>query len=129
MRDTLKATRLMLIGAVHRAVVTRIDFDDVDGVCLDAALAEAAGFLEHEKVELHDVTTGTRLACQLRLAARDSGELAVLGAAANLVKPGELVSLSAFGWMKGKAAAKHQPRIVAVDDENRPLTAKKPKTP
>jgi aspartate 1-decarboxylase len=127
MADTVKASRLMLLGAVHRAVVTRIDFDEVDGLTLDPVLANAAGFLEHEKLEVHDVETGVRLACELRFGARDSGELVVTGAAATLVKPGDLVSLCAYGWMKARPAAKHQPRTVRVDDENRLVVPKKSK--
>lgn len=116
----MKASRLMLLGAVHRLVVTHVDFAGLDGLVLDAALAEAAGFLAHEKVELHDVSSGTRLACQLRLAERDSGRVETCGAVALLIKPGAQVSLASYGWMKPKAAAKHQPRIVNVDEENRP---------
>ncbi len=125
----MKASRLMLLGEVHRAVVTRADFDDVDGLHLDSAIAEAAGFFDHEKVELHDVSTGTRLGCHVRFAAPGSGTVALTGAAAHHVKPGELISISSFGWMKGKAAAKHQPRMVNVDDENHVIAPKKSKLP
>lgn len=109
----------MLLGAIHRAVVTHVDFEGLDGLVLDAQLAQAAGFLEHEKIELHDATTGTRLACQLRYGEPGSGRVELCGAAALLIKPGEQVSLAAYGWMKPKPAAKHQPRIVNVDPDNR----------
>jgi aspartate 1-decarboxylase len=117
----------MLLGAVHRAVVTHVDLDGDDGLILDAAVAAAAGFLAHEKIEVHDVETGTRLACELTLGEKNSGVLKVSGAAANLVKPGELVSLCAYGWMKPKAASKHAPVVVRVDEENHLVLPKKPK--
>lgn len=109
----------MLLGAIHRAVVTHVDFEGLDGLVVDAELARAAGFLEHEKVELQDVSSGTRLACQLRYGEPGTGRVESCGAVALLIKPGDQVSLATYGWMKAKPAAKHQPRIVNVDQDNR----------
>ncbi|MDP3236715.1 MAG: aspartate 1-decarboxylase [Myxococcales bacterium] len=99
--------------------MTRAELDGPDGIWLDAELLEAAGFLEHEKIELLDVTNGSRLAAPVRGAARGSGEVAASGAVAQLVRPGDVVTLSAFGWMKEKQAKKHAPLVVRVDAQNR----------
>lgn len=120
----MKALRLVLLGEIHSAVVTTVDFDDVDGLRLDGELLEAAGFVEHEKVELYDLSTGSRLSCQLRRAKGGSGEVGLCGAAALLIKPGERVSIASFGWMKEKPALRHQPVVVRVDDDNRLLQKK-----
>lgn len=108
-----KATRLMLLAVVHRVVVTAVDFDATDGVVLDAALAEAAGFLEHEKLELTSATNGARFATNVRFGSK--GELAVHGAGAHHVKPGDTVDLAAYGWMKAKAASKHAAKVVEAE--------------
>ncbi len=123
MRDRVKALRLVLLGEVHPAVVTTVDFDDADGLRLDEVLIAAAGFLEHEKVELYESSTGSRLSLQLR--AGKAGEVGLCGAAALLIKPGTRLTIASFGWMKEKAASKHQPSIVRVDEENRPLKKSK----
>lgn len=115
----VKALRLVLLGEIHPAVVTDVQFDERDGLRLDSALVEAAGFVEHEKVELYDSSSGTRLSLQLRRG--KAGEVAVCGAAAVLIKPGSRVTIASFGWMKAKASSKHQPSIVRLDDENRPV--------
>jgi aspartate 1-decarboxylase len=115
----VKALRLVLLGELHPAVVTTVDFDEVDGLRLDGELLDAAGFIEHEKVELYDISTGSRLSCQLRRGKDGSGEVALCGAAALLIKPGELLTIASFGWMKRKAASRHEPRMVRLDDENR----------
>jgi aspartate 1-decarboxylase len=107
----------MLLGEVHPAVVTDADFDAVDGLRLDLALIEAAGFVEHEKVEVSDLTSGSRLSCQLR--AGKSGEATVCGATAQVIKPGARITIASYGWLKGKAASKHEPSLVRVNDENR----------
>ena len=43
-----------------------------------------------------------------------------MGAAAHLAKPGDLVIIMAFGLIDAEKAADHHPRIVLVNDKNRP---------
>jgi len=52
----------MLKGKIHRATVTDANLDYEGSVTIDAALLEAAGILPYERVEIYDVTRGTRLA-------------------------------------------------------------------
>ena len=113
----MKALRLVLLGEVHPAVVTTVYFDDVDGLRLDPELLDAAGFVEHEKVELSDLSNGTRLSARVRRG--KSGEVAPCGAAALLIKPGSRLTIASFGWMKEKAASRHEPAIVRLDDDNK----------
>ncbi len=119
-----KTLRQVLLGKVHRAVVTRADLDYVGSITIDEDLVEAAGFLANEKVDIYDVTNGSRLATYVIPAARGSGEVGINGAAAHLVKPGDLVIIAAYGWMKEKAARKHRPRVVMVDAQNRPAAVR-----
>jgi aspartate 1-decarboxylase len=120
MADSSKTLRHMLLGKIHRAAVTRADLDYVGSITIDVDLVEKAGFLPNEKVEIYDITNGSRLSTYVIPAARGSGEVGINGAAAHLVKAGDLVIIAAYGWMKEKAAKKHLPRIVHVDGENRP---------
>jgi aspartate 1-decarboxylase len=108
-----------LLGKVHRATVTRADLDYVGSITIDVALMEAAGFLENEKVEIYDVTNGARLSTYIIPGPRGSGEVGINGAAAHLVKPGDLVILATYGWMSLQEAALHRPRVVHVDAKNR----------
>jgi aspartate 1-decarboxylase len=119
MADSGKTLRQVLLGKIHRAVVTRADLDYVGSITIDQTLIEAAGFLLNEKVDIYDVTNGSRLSTYVIAAPAGSGEIGINGAAAHLVKPGDLVIITAYGWMKEKAARKHEPQIVLVDDENR----------
>jgi aspartate 1-decarboxylase len=122
MAESGKTLRHLLLGKIHRAVVTRADLDYVGSITIDPDLVDAAGFLENEKVDIYDVTNGSRLATYVIPAAeRGTGEIGINGAAAHLVKPGDLVIIAAYGWMKEKQARKHKPHIVLVDEQNRPL--------
>jgi aspartate 1-decarboxylase len=111
--------RHFLLGKIHRATVTRADVDYVGSITIDANLIEAAGFLENEKIDIYDVTNGARLSTYVIPGQRGSGEVGINGAAAHLVRPGDLVILASYGWMSADEAAAHRPRIVHVDGKNR----------
>lgn len=121
-----KTLRQMLLGKIHRAIVTRADLDYVGSISIDEDLIDAAGFLHNEKVDIYDVTNGSRLATYVIPAPRGSGEIGINGAAAHLVRPGDLVIIAAYGWMKEKQARKHRPRVVLMDDQNRGTLSKAP---
>ena len=91
--------RHFLLGKIHRATVTRADVDYVGSITLDPLLIEAAGFLENEKVDIYDVTNGSRLATYVIPGTPGSGEVGINGAAAHLVQKGDLVIIAAYGWM------------------------------
>ncbi|MGA2449180.1 MAG: aspartate 1-decarboxylase [Polyangiaceae bacterium] len=111
--------RHFLLGKIHRAKVTRADVDYVGSITIDSSLMEAAGFLENEKVDIYDVTNGARLSTYVIPGRAGSGEIGINGAAAHMVRPGDLVILATFGWMTEDEAAGRRPRIVHVDDKNR----------
>jgi aspartate 1-decarboxylase len=111
--------RTFLLGKIHRATVTRADLDYVGSITLDPELMEAAGFLETERVDIYDVTNGARLSTYAIPGSRGSGEVGINGAAAHLVKPGDLVILAAYGLLTPEEALTHRPRVVFVDARNR----------
>jgi aspartate 1-decarboxylase len=111
--------RHFLLGKIHRATVTRADLDYVGSITVDLDLVEAAGFMENEKIDIYDVTNGARLSTYVIPGVRGSGEIGINGAAAHLVKPGDLVILASYGWMTAEEAAANRPRVVHVDGKNR----------
>jgi aspartate 1-decarboxylase len=111
--------RHFLLGKIHRATVTRADLDYVGSITIDVGLVEAAGLLENEKIDIYDVTNGARLSTYVIPGTRGSGEIGINGAAAHLVKRGDLVILASYGWLTTEEAMRHRPRIVHVDAHNR----------
>jgi aspartate 1-decarboxylase len=110
--------RHFLLGKIHRCVVTRADISYVGSVTLDPLLIEAAGFLEHEKVDIYNVTTGARFATYVIPGERGSGEVGVNGAAAHLVSVGHLLIIASYGWLDENEIPQHRTRAVFVDDRN-----------
>ena len=111
--------RRMFASKIHRATVTGADVDYEGSVTIDQDLLDAAGILEWEEVHVWDVTNGARLATYAISGERGSGDVCINGAAAHLVRPGDLVILATFADMDDAAARSHTPTVVFVDDHNR----------
>ena len=111
--------RQFLLGKIHRATITRADLHYVGSITLDPLLMEAAGFMANEKIDIYDVTNGSRFSTYVIPGAPGSGEVGINGAAAHMVSPSDLVILAAYGWMTAADACSHRPRIVFVDEANR----------
>lgn len=119
----------MLKGKIHRATVTDANLDYEGSVTIDAALLEAAGILPYERVEIYDVTRGTRLATYAIEGERGRGDIGVNGAAAHLVRKGDLVILAAYAEMSPEEARCHVPSLVFVDAQNRTREVKAKELP
>ncbi len=113
--------RTMMKSKIHRATVTHADLHYVGSVTVDAALMEAADLVEGEQVAIVDITNGARLETYVITGERGSGVIGINGAAAHLVNPGDLVILIAYGMMNEQEVEDYAPRVVFVDELNRPI--------
>ena len=111
--------RTMMKSKIHRATVTQADLHYVGSVTIDSALMAAADLLEGEQVAIVDVTNGARIETYAIPGDRGSGVIGINGAAAHLVKPGDLVIIISYGLVDDAEARLLKPRIVHVDDQNR----------
>lgn len=109
----------MLKGKIHRATVTMANIEYEGSVSIDADLLEAANILPYEAVDIWDCTNGARLRTYALRAEPGSGEICVNGAAAHLVKPGDVVIIAAFCQLDEAEAKAHEARRVFVDSRNR----------
>lgn len=118
----IQAMKLNLFKSkIHRATVTHADLHYEGSVTIDAALMERADILPHEAVHVWNVSRGTRLVTYALSGPAGSGAVCINGAAAHLVQPGDLVILATFADMTPEEARQHRPRVVRVDEHNRPL--------
>jgi len=111
--------RILLKSKIHRATVTNANLDYEGSVSIDPELLEAADIVPFERVEIYDVTNGSRLTTYAILAAPGSGEICINGAAAHLVNPGDLVIIASYAQYNADEIADHAPRLVHVDQCNR----------
>lgn len=112
--------RTMLKSKIHRAVVTGCDRDYEGSLAIDERLMESADLLPGERIEIYNITNGHRLATYAIKAERDSGRILMNGAAAHLASPGDLVIICSYCAVDDEFAGGFAPRIVHVDEHNRP---------
>ncbi|MBF6076262.1 aspartate 1-decarboxylase [Nocardia beijingensis] len=113
--------RTMMKSKIHRATVTHADLHYVGSVTVDQDLLDAADLLEGEQVCIVDIDNGARLETYVIAGERGSGVIGINGAAAHLVHPGDLVILIAYGQMNEQEIAEYDPKVVFVDERNRPV--------
>jgi aspartate 1-decarboxylase len=111
--------RTMLKSKIHRARVTEADLHYDGSLTLDRDLMDAAGLLPYEHIHVLDINNGNRLETYVIEGARGTGEVCINGAAARLVSPGDLVIVLSYAGVKEEELARHEPKLVYVDEENR----------
>jgi aspartate 1-decarboxylase len=110
--------RQMLLGKIHRAVVTGADLHYVGSITVDPVLLEAAGILPYERVQVVDVENGARLETYTIPGTPGKGEIQLNGAAARLVAVGDHVIIMAYALMSDDEAAAYRPKVVLVGEDN-----------
>jgi aspartate 1-decarboxylase len=110
--------RTMLKSKLHRVTVTQADLEYEGSITIDRDLMEAADLLEHEKVDIYDITNGNRLSTYVIPGERGSGVIGINGAAAHLVKPGDLAIVASYVQMSEPEARDYQPLVCFVDSAN-----------
>lgn len=114
--------RFLLKSKIHRATVTDADLHYEGSVTLDANLMAAADIMEHEQVDIYDITNGARLTTYAITGPAGSGMVCINGAAAHLIKPGDLVIIVSYAEYSTEEAAVHKPSVVLVDGRNQRRT-------
>ncbi|MBS3908848.1 MAG: aspartate 1-decarboxylase [Actinobacteria bacterium] len=115
--------RFMLRGKIHRATITEANVDYIGSVTIDSGLMALADILENEKVSVVNLDNGVRLETYAIAGARGSGVICLNGAAALLMQPGEKVIILSYAIVSESEIAEWQPRVVLVDNDNKPVTA------
>ncbi len=111
--------RTLMKSKIHRATVTEANIEYEGSVSIDTDLMEAADLLPYERVDIWDCTNGARLSTYAIPGEPGSGEICINGAAAHLVKPGDLVIIATFAQMDDEEARGFEARRVFVDERNR----------
>ncbi len=112
-------TRRMLKSKIHRATVTEANIEYEGSVTIDQDLLEQADILPYEQVDIWDCTNGNRLTTYAIRGERGSGAICINGAAAHLVKPGDVVIIASWTDVPQDSVEDYAARRVFVDSENR----------
>lgn len=110
--------RTMLKGKIHRATVTEANLEYEGSIAIDKTLLGTADILPYEKVQVVDLTNGTRLETYAIEADQYSGTICINGAAARLVQKGDEIIIMSFARVDENEASNILPSIVRVDERN-----------
>ena len=104
---------------LHRATVIDTKLHYPGSIAIDSILMEAVGILPYESVLLADLNNGSRLETYAVPAEANSGKVVILGAAARLIKPKDIIIILSFGYYTPDEAKKLKPKVVVLDENNK----------
>ncbi len=110
--------RTMCKGKIHRATVTQANLNYIGSITIDQDLLEAADIYPYEKVQVVNISNGSRLETYTIAGARGSGVICLNGAAARLNTEGDIVIIISYGSYDEHEIRSLEPRIVFVDEQN-----------
>ena len=110
--------RTMCKGKIHRATVTQANLNYIGSITIDQDLLEAADIYPYEKVQVVNISNGSRLETYTIPGTRSSGVICLNGAAARLNAEGDIVIIISYGSYDEHEIRSLEPRIVFVDEQN-----------
>lgn len=111
--------RTLLKSKIHRATVTEANIEYEGSVTIDRNLLDAADMLPYERVDIWNCSNGNRLSTYVIEGEPGGGQICINGAAAHLMKPGDLVSIASWANVPDEEARTFETKRVFVDHENR----------
>ena len=108
----------LLKSKLHRARVTDSKLHYPGSIAIDSVLMAAAGILPYESVLVADLNNGNRLETYAVPAEAGSRRIEILGAAAQLIKPKDIVIILSFGFLTPEEAKEFKPKIAFLDEDN-----------
>ena len=124
LKGILSMQRTMCKGKIHRATVTQANLNYIGSITIDQDLLEAADIYPYEKVQVVNISNGSRLETYTIPGARSSGVICLNGAAARLNAEGDIVIIISYGSYDEQEIRSLEPRIVFVDDQNHIIETK-----
>lgn len=108
----------ILRAKIHRARITDANLNYEGSLTIDETLMEAADIVANERVQIVNISNGTRAETYVITGKRNSGEVVMNGAIARLAQVGDLVIILAYGLVEESEAKSIKPTTIIVDDKN-----------
>jgi len=109
----------ILKSKLHRATVTDAKLHYPGSIAIAPALMEAAGILPYESVLIADLNNGSRLETYVIPSESNSRQVVIMGAAAQLIKPKDIVIIMSFGFFTPDEAKEFKPKVVVLGENNK----------
>ena len=109
----------VLKSKLHRARVTETRLHYPGSIAVDEKLMEVVGLVPYESVTIADLNNGNRLETYVVPAKPDSGDVIIMGAAAQLIKPKDIIIIFSFALLTPEEAKDFKPKVVVLDEKNK----------
>jgi aspartate 1-decarboxylase len=113
--------RTLFKSKIHNATLTGADLEYEGSILVDRDLMDAADLRPYEMVHVLNAANGERLITYVIEGERGTGELCLNGPAARLGHPGDRIVIFSYAEFEEAEIERHSPRVVLVDEDNRPL--------
>jgi len=107
-----------LKSKIHRARVTDANLDYEGSFTIDHAIMQRAGILPYQAIEVYNVTNGSRVKTYAIKGEAGSGTFCANGAAAHLIKRGDIVIICAYALFTPEELRDFSPAVVRVNEKN-----------
>ena len=111
----------LLKAKLHAARVTDSQLDYEGSLTIDQDLMDYVQILPYEKILVADMENGNRFETYAIPGKRGSGAICLNGATAHLGAVGDRLTIFTFGLVETAGAAQHRPRVIRLDEKNRPI--------
>jgi len=112
----------MFKSKLHQMKVTEANLHYEGSITIDRELLDKAGILPYEKVQVVNITNGSRLETYTIPGDSGSRVCCLNGAAARLTQIGDRIIVISYAEMTPKEAKNFKPKVVIVDENNNPKT-------
>ena len=112
----------LLKSKIHRATVTGASLHYEGSLTVSSDLAELVELREFEKILVGNLSNGERFETYVIYGEPQKSLIELNGATAHLGKIGDRITIMNFGSYSAEEAARHQPRILVLDEKNRVVT-------
>ncbi len=110
--------RIMCKSKIHRAHVTDANLNYEGSLTLDKNLMEAANLLPYEKVQVVNISNGTRAETYIIEGKRGSGEVCINGALARWAQVNDLIIIISYAVVNESEIPTFEPTVLFVDEYN-----------
>lgn len=110
----------MFKSKLHQMKVTEANLMYEGSITIDEELLELSGILPYEKVQVVNITNGSRLETYTIPGEKGSRVCCLNGAAARLTQIDDRIIIIAYAEMEPEEAKNFIPRVVIVDENNDP---------
>jgi aspartate 1-decarboxylase len=116
--------RILLKSKIHRATVTDSNLQYEGSLTVDEDLLRLTDIVSYEQIKIYNVTNGERFDTYAIAGPPGSGVVCLNGAAARKGAKGDLIIIASYAHYDELEVRTHEPKVVLLDADNRPLPSK-----